>query len=154
MQVGLATRRAFRDERQLPPQGESSLDAQGRLLVGAATGTREGDKERIARLVEAGVDAVILDSSQGDSTYQIDVRGLLGWGRWAELSWVVLPCSDRRTAMTQGWLAGWLAAVCAMVRCASNFWQGQPGWQMPQTSSAQNQERVWCGQHNNRGAVR
>jgi hypothetical protein len=45
--------------------------------VGAATGTREGDKERIARLVEAGVDAVILDSSQGDSTYQLEVRGLL-----------------------------------------------------------------------------
>lgn len=91
MQVGLATRRAFRDERQLPPQGEPSLDAQGRLLVGAATGTREGDKERIARLVEAGVDAVILDSSQGDSTYQIEVRAvgmgevrqLLGWGRGA-----------------------------------------------------------------------
>jgi len=72
-QVGLATRSAFRDERQLPPQGEASLDSQGRLLVGAATGTREGDKERIARLVEAGVDAVILDSSQGDSTYQLQV---------------------------------------------------------------------------------
>jgi hypothetical protein len=46
--------------------------------VGAATGTREGDKERIARLVEAGVDAVILDSSQGDSTYQIEVRWWAG----------------------------------------------------------------------------
>jgi hypothetical protein len=80
-QVGLATRRAFRDERALPPQGEPSLDAQGRLLCGAATGTREGDKERIARLVEAGVDAVILDSSQGDSTYQIEVSVALsaGW---------------------------------------------------------------------------
>lgn len=72
-QVGLATRRAFRDERALPPQGNPSLDAQGRLLCGAATGTREDDKERIARLVEAGVDAVILDSSQGDSTYQLEV---------------------------------------------------------------------------------
>lgn len=73
VQMGLATRQAFRDERVLPPQGEPSLDAQGRLRVGAATGTREGDKERIARLVEAGVDAVILDSSQGDSTYQLSV---------------------------------------------------------------------------------
>jgi IMP dehydrogenase len=43
-------------------------------VFSAAAGTREGDKERIARLVEAGVDAVILDSSQGDSTYQIEVR--------------------------------------------------------------------------------
>lgn len=44
--------------------------------MGAATGTREDDKERIARLVEAGVDAVILDSSQGDSTYQLQVRSI------------------------------------------------------------------------------
>ena len=34
-------------------------------------GTREGDKARVAALVAAGVDAVILDSSQGDSTYQV-----------------------------------------------------------------------------------
>lgn len=74
LQVGLATRSAFVDELQLPPQGAPSLDSQGRLRCGAATGTREGDKERIARLVEAGVDAVILDSSQGDSTYQIQVH--------------------------------------------------------------------------------
>jgi IMP dehydrogenase len=60
-------------ERFLPPQGAPSLDSQGRLICGAATGTREGDKERIAALVAAGVDAVILDSSQGDSTYQIQV---------------------------------------------------------------------------------
>lgn len=73
LQVGLATRRAFVDERQLPPRGAPSLDSKGRLLCGAATGTREGDKERIARLVEAGIDAVILDSSQGDSSYQIQV---------------------------------------------------------------------------------
>jgi hypothetical protein len=31
---------------------------------GAAAGTRESDKERIARLVDVGVDAIILDSSQ------------------------------------------------------------------------------------------
>ena len=34
-------------------------------------GTREEDKRRVAALAEAGVDAVILDSSQGDSTYQV-----------------------------------------------------------------------------------
>lgn len=89
LQVGLATRSAFRDERQLPPQGEPSLDSQGRLLVGAATGTREGDKERIARLVEAGVDAVILDSSQGDSTYQLQV----GLQAFFQLSKPTVSCS-------------------------------------------------------------
>mmetsp|Transcript_13408 Transcript_13408/g.18327 ORF Transcript_13408/g.18327 Transcript_13408/m.18327 type:complete len:509 (+) Transcript_13408:41-1567(+) len=55
------------------PGGAPSMDAQGRLLVGAAVGTREGDRERVAKLVEAGLDAVILDSSQGDSSYQIDM---------------------------------------------------------------------------------
>ena len=42
-----------------------SVGADGRLLVGAAVGTREEDKARISALREAGVDAVILDSSQG-----------------------------------------------------------------------------------------
>ena len=37
----------------------------GRLLVGAAVGTRDSDKERVRMLREAGnVDIVILDSSQ------------------------------------------------------------------------------------------
>ncbi|WIA19147.1 hypothetical protein OEZ85_003795 [Tetradesmus obliquus] len=71
--VALATRAVFVGERFLPPQGAPSLDGQGRLRCGAATGTREGDKERIAALVAAGVDAVILDSSQGDSTYQLQM---------------------------------------------------------------------------------
>lgn len=42
-----------------------SMGADGRLLVGAAVGTREEDKARVSALREAGVDAVILDSSQG-----------------------------------------------------------------------------------------
>jgi IMP dehydrogenase len=92
-QVGLACRQAFVDEQLLPPQGAPSLDSQGRLLVGAATGTREGDKERIARLVEAGVDAVILDSSQGDSTYQLQVcsQALLCMRCTVVRAWVLFP---------------------------------------------------------------
>jgi len=41
------------------------------LLVGAAIGTREADKDRARLLVEAGVDVIIIDSSQGDSMYQL-----------------------------------------------------------------------------------
>jgi IMP dehydrogenase / GMP reductase domain len=43
-----------------------SLGKDGKLLVGAAVGTRPEDRERVRRLSEeAHVDVVILDSSQG-----------------------------------------------------------------------------------------
>lgn len=56
----------------------SSKDAGKQLLVGAAVGTRDEDRERIQALVEAGVDVVVIDSSQGWSQYQVD---MLKWVR-------------------------------------------------------------------------
>jgi len=51
----------------------ASMDANKRLLVGATLGTRPGDKDRIKALVREGVDLVVIDSSQGDSTFQADM---------------------------------------------------------------------------------
>ena len=59
--------------RGFPKLSVPSLGADGEFLVGAAIGTREEDRERLEHLVKAGVNAVVLDSSQGNSIYQIEM---------------------------------------------------------------------------------
>ncbi|XP_070018765.1 inosine-5'-monophosphate dehydrogenase 2-like [Nicotiana sylvestris] len=57
----------------LPKLGLPSLGEDGKFLVGAAVGTRESDKERLEHLVKEGINAVVIDSSQGNSLYQINM---------------------------------------------------------------------------------
>ncbi|KAG9135477.1 hypothetical protein Leryth_007241 [Lithospermum erythrorhizon] len=71
--VNLVARSDIERIRGFPKMGLPSLGADGRFLVGAAVGTRESDKERLEHLVKAGINAVILDSSQGNSIYQLEM---------------------------------------------------------------------------------
>lgn len=50
----------------------ASKDAEGRLRVGAAVGTGKETEERVAALVEAGVDVVIVDTAHGHSQGVLD----------------------------------------------------------------------------------
>jgi IMP dehydrogenase len=51
----------------------ATLDRNKSLVVAAAIGTRPADKYRVRALADAGVDAIVIDSSQGDSMFQHDM---------------------------------------------------------------------------------
>jgi IMP dehydrogenase len=50
----------------------STLDARGRLRAGAAVGVGPDRRERVAALVEAGVDIVVIDTAHGHSRAVLD----------------------------------------------------------------------------------
>lgn len=61
--VSLISRKDLRKNRDYPMASKDHGNK--RLLVGASIHTRDSDKERLKRLVEQGVNVVVIDSSQG-----------------------------------------------------------------------------------------
>ncbi|OCG27038.1 IMP dehydrogenase [Gilliamella sp. wkB108] len=61
---GMITVKDYNKAEQKP---NACKDEKGRLRVGAAVGAAPGNEERIAALVEAGIDVLLIDSSHGHS---------------------------------------------------------------------------------------
>ena len=71
--LGLVTVKDILKESEHP---EACKDPQGKLRVGAAVGVGEGTEERVAALVAAGVDVIIVDTAHGHA------QGVLDRVRW------------------------------------------------------------------------
>ncbi|MGN5079404.1 IMP dehydrogenase [Aeromonas veronii] len=66
---GMITVKDFQKAERKP---HACKDDKGRLRVGAAVGAGAGNEERVAALVEAGVDVLLIDSSHGHSQGVLD----------------------------------------------------------------------------------
>ena len=66
---GMITVKDFQKAERKP---HACKDERGRLRVGAAVGAGAGNEERVAALVEAGVDVLLIDSSHGHSQGVLD----------------------------------------------------------------------------------
>jgi len=71
--MGLVTVKDILKETEHP---NACKDAQGKLRVGAAVGVGEGTEERVAALLEAGADVLVVDTAHGHA------QGVLDRVRW------------------------------------------------------------------------
>ena len=68
--ISLVCRKDIRKNIEFPNATKNKETKQ--LLVGAAVSTHPRDRERISQLIKNGVDVLVVDSSQGNSVYQIE----------------------------------------------------------------------------------
>ncbi|GLR26309.1 IMP dehydrogenase [Limnobacter litoralis] len=73
--VGLIT---VKDIQKATEHPFASKDSQGKLRVGAAVGVGEGTEERVEKLVQAGVDVIVVDTAHGHS------KGVIDRVRWVK----------------------------------------------------------------------
>lgn len=78
--AGLMTVKDINKARAYP---NAAKDDQGRLLVGAAVGTGAGTDERVAALVNAGVDVIVVDTAHGH-TSNANGTGVIDRVRWVK----------------------------------------------------------------------
>ncbi|MGB7540659.1 MAG: IMP dehydrogenase [Burkholderiales bacterium] len=71
-------------------------DQQGKLRVGAAVGVGEGTEERVAALVEAGVDAIVVDTAHGHA------QGVLDRVRWIKRTYPSMEVIGGNIATADG----------------------------------------------------
>ena len=72
--TGMITVKDFQKAQEFP---RAAKDSSGRLLVAAAVGTSPDTLDRVAQLVEAGVDMVVVDTSHGHSRGVLQMVKLL-----------------------------------------------------------------------------
>jgi len=98
-QHGLKGMITLKDFEKAANKPNACKDAQGRLRVGAAVGVGAGTEERVAALVEAGVDVILVDTSHGHS------QGVLDRVQWVRKNFPDIQLIGGNVATAEGAIA-------------------------------------------------